>query len=417
MIDAAALSAWMDSVLASARAGRNFVDSLQHGAWLPIQRRVQAIRLSTRLPGALHLEELELPKPCGPLSVRAGHKRLELAHDQPWQTLPVLDASTSPLEIRLAQATHLEGVRLRTALRAYRQRVAHYSLRIEVQDEAGQWVMLFAPSRPAELARQWLGELSARGPDAALQRAIDIALLRLSAAFTDDPDDLHARLAQVEADHFAGDKPGFKQLYAELLGWAYPLSLGNHGMHQRLGTRDAAEVLRQIAEVVDAIARLGWPVFVNSGTLLGLVRGGALLPHDDDVDLALILPVRSAAEMRDRREEFTRALSSAGLTVAERPAHWKIMRLGIPFDVFPGWVDDGGQLHVYPYCNGQVAASEVLPCSPRAFGDALLMCPSAPERLLEVNYGPGWRQPDPTFKFDWKLSRKQFRDLFPAPAR
>lgn len=417
MIDDATLRAWVDSVLVSARAGRNYVDSLQQGAWLPIQRQVQAIRLSTRLPGALHLEELVLPKPCGPLSVSAGHKRLELGRDQAWQALPVQDASTSPLEIRLAEPIHLEGMKLRTALRAYRQRIAQYSLRIEVQDETGQWMMLFAPTRPVELARQWLGDLLTSDTGAALRRTIDIALLRLSAAFADDPDDLHARMAQVQADHFAGDKPGFKQLYAELLGWAYPLSLGNHGMHQRLGTRDAAEVLRQIAEVVDAIATLGWPVFVNSGTLLGLVRGGALLPHDDDVDLALILPVHTAAEMRARRDEFTRALTSAGLTVAERPAHWKIMRLGIPFDVFPGWVDDGGQLHVYPYCNGQVAASDVLPCSPRAFGDAQLMCPNAPERLLEVNYGPGWRQPDPTFKFDWKLSRKQFRDLFAPPSR
>ncbi len=34
--------------------------------------------------------------------------------------------------------------------------------------------------------------------------------------------------------------------------------------------------------------------------------------------------------------------------------------------------------------------------------------PANPEKMLEVNYGEGWRHPDPLFKFPWASANKAF---------
>ena len=175
--------------------------------------------------------------------------------------------------------------------------------------------------------------------------------------------------------------------------------------------RDAAEVYRTIHDITARLQGLGWPSFVNSGTLLGLVREGRLLAHDDDIDLAVVLPVSSVLEVKAQRQAFTRMMSETGLAVSERQAHWKVMRLGVPFDLFPAWSDVQGRLHIYPYCPGAVRTADMLPTVATTFEGVPLSMPRQAEQLLEVNYGPGWKQPDPTFHFDWKSARRAFKDL------
>jgi hypothetical protein len=42
--------------------------------------------------------------------------------------------------------------------------------------------------------------------------------------------------------------------------------------------------------------------------------------------------------------------------------------------------------------------------------------PAEPEKMLAVNYGPEWRQPDPYFKFPWSRAKVRFHNFLEAVA-
>ncbi len=191
-----------------------------------------------------------------------------------------------------------------------------------------------------------------------------------------------------------------------------PDTLGPHGYHRALGADDDQAVWHEVAAIIEAIAGLGYRCFVNSGTLLGLVRDGGLIAHDDDVDLAVIL---SAGDQVDAAAEWTalRArLAEAGLLDLEfeklRRRHSKVrVHGGVRVDLFPAWMAPDG-VYVWPHTHGEVTPEDLLPLVPRQVSGVQVMLPRRPEPLLESNYGPDWRIPDPTFRFDWADARRHF---------
>lgn len=58
------------------------------------------------------------------------------------------------------------------------------------------------------------------------------------------------------------------------------------------GVQRVALALRVTSE----LKRLGVPHFLDTGTLLGAVRNGRLIPHDDDFDFGVVLPSIEALE-------------------------------------------------------------------------------------------------------------------------
>ena len=59
--------------------------------------------------------------------------------------------------------------------------------------------------------------------------------------------------------------------------------------------------------------------------------------------------------------------------------------------------------------SGDLPSDAALPVREHsAAGGARLLMPHDPERLLSLNYGEGWRVPDPLFQFDWPGARERF---------
>jgi len=52
--------------------------------------------------------------------------------------------------------------------------------------------------------------------------------------------------------------------------------------------------------------------------------------------------------------------------------------------------------------------NELLPLSRRRMGSVTVKLPAVPERLLEQNYGPEWRIPNPLWRFDWREAWDKF---------
>jgi len=139
------------------------------------------------------------------------------------------------------------------------------------------------------------------------------------------------------------------------------------------------------------------------------VRDARLIDHDDDVDLAVILKATNEAEAAAEWKDLLHKLNVAGIlekTLQDQPAIYKLKPIAeIEFDLFPAWIEEG-QVYVYPHTYGALEKDDVLPLQRCAVSGQPI--PRNPEKMLEINYGVGWRKPDPIFKFPWNDANARF---------
>jgi hypothetical protein len=211
------------------------------------------------------------------------------------------------------------------------------------------------------------------------------------------------RQAQGQLDAFNA----FEDLLRDYL---HPLQLTNHSYQKpTFANLDHAPVWQAVKDHCAALRELGYEAFLNSGTLLGIVRDGALIAHDDDVDLAVILKATNAKDAAQEWQDLITTLNARDLVQPDGktdPGICKLRAAGqTEIDLFPAW-QQSGRFFVYPYSNGAVTKKSVFPLQSCALtGQAI---PAEPEKVLEQNYGAGWRDPDPLFKFPWRAAQDQF---------
>jgi len=179
---------------------------------------------------------------------------------------------------------------------------------------------------------------------------------------------------------------------------------------RKAATKYGAETARQ---VIDLLESNGFEPFLTAGTLLGAIRDGRILAHDDDVDIALRLEGASSwASLRS-------VLENAGYSIVrEFSLDGEIREQayqadGFTFDIF-GFHHPGNQslLRAYYFCklDGVDYADEDdrsvkyidLPDFEKLqtanLSGELLPVPDNATEVLQLLYGPNWRIPDPNWK-------------------
>lgn len=164
-------------------------------------------------------------------------------------------------------------------------------------------------------------------------------------------------------------------------------------------------ILSLAAEVAGDAARSGFQLAACYGTLLGAVREGDLIGHDDDVDMMFL---SKEGSMLGAVEDFHRlqaALAGLGFTVKELSNGQAHVSRGddFPVDVFLGWFEQG-RLSLTFTVKAQVEEAQILPLGFIGLRGVELPAPRNPEPLLEAIYGPGWKVPDPAFV--WQRPRE-----------
>lgn len=184
-----------------------------------------------------------------------------------------------------------------------------------------------------------------------------------------------------------------------------------HGYGSNLEQRDRTALWRGISDIMTLLKGMGMTVFLNSGTLLGAVREGDLLGHDDDIDLAVLIPGNSQEEAAQSWLELRQRLDDKGiLGQATHRSKYSVLKLpridGVQVDLFPAWIDSAGALFIYPHTRGDLKRTDLLPLKPGPHPGTRI--PAKADRILEKNYGPDWRVPDPHFRFPWAASAAPF---------
>ncbi|WP_375281874.1 adenylyltransferase/cytidyltransferase family protein [Pseudooctadecabacter sp.] len=195
--------------------------------------------------------------------------------------------------------------------------------------------------------------------------------------------------------------------------YLHPIALRPHGYHENtFANLDAATIAKEVEAAIDIVTAYGYECFIYSGTLLGMVRDGTFLPHDDDVDLGVLIKANSQVRAAREWKYLTRDLIARGLLSDKTNLDRGILKLKasekIDFDLFAAWIDDDDKVSVYPYSAAGFDRSVLLPLQPT--GPFELPGPANPDNVLAVNYGPGWRVPDPYYTFQMGKQDVMFED-------
>ena len=197
-----------------------------------------------------------------------------------------------------------------------------------------------------------------------------------------------------------------------------PLILDKYNRLIRPLDAEGSETLDHLMDqVVDLLAALndqaGVPAFVSYGTLLGAARSGELIGHDNDVDLTYVSLATTPVDVIREAYRVERALKDAGFVVRRGSAARLNVRLPqadgtLRFvDVFTAhWVE--GVLYTPQDTGFRLPVSTILPLTTLTLHGREVPAPADYERLLAETYGPSWRVPDPSFKYEtprW-LSRR-----------
>ena len=208
----------------------------------------------------------------------------------------------------------------------------------------------------------------------------------------------------------------FEDFQAELAGLA-SVNTGPGGLRlvRYFGNSDHDKVWDATTQALRQVEDLIGPAFLNSGTLLGTVRERGLLMHDDDVDLAVVLPAKTHDEAAEAWIAAYHALHKAGLLEKEVKRNRGVFKVkSSPYmsvDLFPAWVEEG-KFYLYPHTYGTLEADDVLPLAVCPM--TRLPIPRDAGKLLASNYGEGWGKPDPGYKFRWRRANRIFRRFHAA---
>lgn len=139
----------------------------------------------------------------------------------------------------------------------------------------------------------------------------------------------------------------------------------------------------------------GVEYFAIGGTLLGIVRGGALIPHDDDVDLGFVWHEFRKVFDVHRRVKF----EEHGLELYWDFV-WKVSFVGdraVFIDLFPFVRVFDRYIMELPYLLGwprsYILADELFPLAMYPFSGLLVPAAHNPEPHLARDYGDDWRTP------------------------
>lgn len=163
--------------------------------------------------------------------------------------------------------------------------------------------------------------------------------------------------------------------------------------------------LDQVQLVFDVLAdECGVPAFLSYGSLLGAVREKRMIAHDVDVDIGYLSAHQHPADVTLESYAIERTLRKHGWQVLRQNGGFLALFLPQPdgtkrnMDIFTCFSigDDLYQVHDTRITGD---ASVVLPLGEVELEGRTFPAPARPERMLEGAYGPGWRVPDPAFKF------------------
>lgn len=175
-----------------------------------------------------------------------------------------------------------------------------------------------------------------------------------------------------------------------------------------LSSEDAGlldELMDEVIRLLDVLReRAGVPAYICYGTLLGAIRNGKLIGHDNDIDIAYLSELDHPVDVVRQGYRVERVLRDAGWVVRRGSGVRLNVRLRLSdgsfrfVDVFTShWVE--GVLYIPSDTGYRTPRETILPLTTVELMGRQVPAPADPEALLTATYGESWRVPDPSFRY------------------
>ena len=193
--------------------------------------------------------------------------------------------------------------------------------------------------------------------------------------------------------------------------WGKLTEAPSNTLHRRL--------LDAMTRTLADLDELGYTVAITGGTLLGAVREGSILAHDDDIDLLVYLGDVAPPDVSIASYALERSIRARGHEVIRHSdAHLQVLFAhDVPgaaahVDLFLGFHDKG--VYNQPIAvRGSFAETSLLPLTEVELEGITVPSVADSEEWLALCYGTGWRVPDPTFRFRTPaVTRRRFENWF-----
>ncbi len=185
--------------------------------------------------------------------------------------------------------------------------------------------------------------------------------------------------------------------------------IGRHGWRDAVLISKKTEYLDGIARTLFHLESMGVLCFLAYGTLLGAVREGGFIPHDDDVDLFIYMEIDKIEDLLMELTKLASRLSEEGVLRVKIDPVLLILQvdvegLSIGIDLFPAVYDRSSKVarcHHRGMEMREIGLEILVPPSLALLYGLERPAPAKQEEFLRWRYGESWQTPQQFFEMQW----------------